>query len=63
LCTYGEAVLGTYDVYLWESVGGWTNVGQIAVTGDYQRHIIDIGIKLDTWNKINEVKMYLRRVG
>jgi len=60
-CTYGLVPFGTYDVYMWESVGGWANVGSVTVTGGYQRHSVDVTAKFDTWAKINEAKMRLRR--
>ena len=63
VCTYGDAPLGTYDVFMYEPVGGWMDVGNVTVTASYQRHSIDISAKFNTWAKINGAKMRLRRTG
>jgi len=61
-CTYGDAPFGSYDVFMYDPVSGWTNVGNITVTGGYERHSIDVSGKFNTWAKINGARMRLQRV-
>ena len=60
-CTYGETPLGTYDVFIYDADGGWTNVGSVTVGASYQRYVIDVSAKLNTWAKINGARMRLVR--
>jgi len=58
--TTREFVGRKFEVWMWESVGGWEKVGEITPTTSWQRHVIDVSTKFNTFAKINEAKMRLK---
>lgn len=51
-----------FEVWMWESRGGWEKVGELTPDTAWQWSKIDVTNKFNTRDKLNEAKMYLKYV-